>query len=582
MKSYISKFLMGAALVATVGMTSCVGDLDQLPKDPQVLTPADFASDPEGYLGGYLAKCYSGLAVSGQGGSGNSEITSPDAGMSCYNRAVYMANEFPTDETAWIYSSDAGVADFVQTNWSAGNPVVDLVYSRLYTHIAVCNDFIRTVRNAGDYGIDTSKGELGKQLPQMLLEARALRAYSYYNVIDIFGRAAVAWDDANYGVEPPQAESRAALYDKVVADLEDVLANFSDATPVYGRLSKDAVEALLVRFYLNAEVFTEGRTQAYDKCWDHAQNIIRRHQGGGFNNSGLAKDYLSLFCGNNHIFVAGANGALADQNEILWNTPYEFPNTTSYGGTNFLVMASVFGGSANASDMSKGFCDPTWYGTNNAWGCMHARQQFSEKFGFYNGVSADKRAALWLTEAQGWKMTNDDYASLQDGYLSIKFTNVLCNPDGTMPEYTDPATGLRRIGLPNPPVNSFVDTDYPVIRLAEVYLNAAEAALRGAGNLNDALTYVNYIRERAGVAKWNAAELTLGNLIDERARELYQENVRRTDLIRFGLFAGNRYTWNWKGGQPNGTFISDRYNLYPIPTNVISSYDSEYVQNPGY
>lgn len=580
MKSYISKFMMGAAFVASVGLTSCVGDLDQLPQDPQTLTTASFKENPKEYIGGFLAKCYSGMAISGQGGAGNSEITSPDAGMSCYSRAVFMANEFPTDEVVWIYSSDAGVADLVKSNWSAGNPVVDLIYSRLYTHVAVCNDFIRTVRNCSDFGVDINDVGSPAEVNQMLLEARALRDMSYFNIIDIFGRGVVAWDDEAYGVEPKQAESRAALYDKVVADLEDVLANFSDAAPVYGRIGKDAVEALLVRFYLNAEVFTEGRTKAYDKCLQHAQNIINRHQGGGYDNSGLATDYLSLFCKNNHIFVAGAPGAVAGQSEILWNTPQEFVNTESYGSSNFLVMAFAFGGTGNS--LTEGFCNPAWYGTSNGWGCMHTRQQFAEKFNFVAGSSSDKRTALWLTENAGWTITNDVYDRLQDGYLPFKFTNVECNADGTMPLYKDPATGLTRAGLPNPMATGFVDTDLPVIRLAEVYLSAAECALRGAGDLTTAAKYLNYVRGRAGLSSLNAAELSLDNLLDERGRELYLENVRRTDLVRFGKFTGGSYTWNWKGGQPHGTYIDARYNVMPIPTNVISSANYPYVQNPGY
>lgn len=576
MKSIFNKFFIGTAVIAMVALGSCTGDLEQLPQDPNVLTPGDFASDPHGYVGGLLAKCYSGMALSGQKGAGDSEITSPDDGMSCYNRAIFMANEFTTDEYAWIYSSDAGVADFVQTNWSAGNPVVDLIYSRLYTHIAVCNDFIRFIRNAGDYGVSLD----GIDTDQFVLEARALRDMSYYNVIDIFGRAVIAWDDTAYGVEPLQAESRAALYNKVVADLEDVLAKFPDTTPEYGRIGKDAVEALLVRFYLNSEVFTEGTQNDLNKCWDHAQNIIKRHEGGGFDNSGLAMDYLSVFCKNNHIFVAGAPGALADQNEILWNTPYQFGDSESYGGSSFMVMASVFGGQNNP--LSDGFCDGSWYGTNNAWGCMHARQQFSEKFGFVDGRTADKRASLWLTEVAGWNITNNTYDDLKQGYLNIKFTNVECNADGTMPTYNDPANGLLRVGKPNPEAMNFVDTDYPVIRLAEVYLNAAECALRGHGDLALATKYVNYLRHRAGISQWTQADLSLNTLLDERARELYGENVRRTDLIRFGKFTGNSYVWNWKGGQAAGTYIADRYRVFPIPTNVIASYDSPYIQNTGY
>ncbi len=96
MKSIFNKFFIGAAVMAMGALGSCTGDLDQLPQDPQVLTPGNFASDPHGYIGGYLAKCYSGMALSGQKGAGNSDITSPDAGMSCYNRAIFMANEFTT------------------------------------------------------------------------------------------------------------------------------------------------------------------------------------------------------------------------------------------------------------------------------------------------------------------------------------------------------------------------------------------------------------------------------------------------------------------------------------------------------
>ena len=73
----------------------------------------------------------------------------------------------------------------------------------------------------------------------------------------------------------------------------------------------------------------------YDKCWQHAENIIKRHKGSGFQGSGLAKDYLALFCANNDKFAPG--GSLQDQNEILWTIPYEYPYTESYGGTMFFI-----------------------------------------------------------------------------------------------------------------------------------------------------------------------------------------------------------------------------------------------------
>lgn len=592
MKSYINKYLLGAMALAATGLVSCVGDLDQLPKNPTDLTPDQFASDPKQYVGGALGKCYSGIAISGQGGSGSSDISGLDNGRSCWSRAIFMLNEFTTDECTWIWK-DSGVFDLCTSTWSSNNENVFGTYSRLYTHIAVCNDFIRLTRSLGDYGISVGNGEneiSQADIDQFVLEARALRGLSYFYVIDLFGNAAYAWDSQLTGEEPPYMR-RADLFEAVTTDLEDVLANFKESG-VYGRIGKDAVEALLAKFYLNAEVWTG--TPRWQDCWDHCQNIINRHKGGGFEGSGLAMDYLSVFCGNNDMFAPG--GSLKEQNEILWNIPYAYQGTIttadggqqnvwltqSYGGTTFLILSAL----SDQTTATSG-----WFGINGQWTCMHARPEFCEKFNFSNGVSQDNRTWLWFTENDGFSMNNTDFSTYKDGYVPNKFTNVNCNADGTMPRWEDPETGLPRVGvhdLSNPDnygidaSATFANTDYPVIRLAEIYLTAAEANVRGGvGSQTEALEYVNLIRRRAGVSNWNAAELNANNLLDERARELYWENNRRTDLIRAGVFT-SRYNWSWKNNVPTGAAISDHMNLFPIPSSVINSYSSEYPQNPGY
>ena len=504
-----------------------------------------------------------------------------------------MLNEFTTDECTWIWK-DSGVFDLCTSTWSSNNENIFGTYSRLYTHIAVCNDFIRLARNLGDYGVSTGEGEnqVSKaELDQFVLEARALRGLSYFYVLDLFGNAVDAWDNQLTGEEPPYI-TRTDLFNKVTADLEEVLANFKESG-VYGRIGKDAVEALLAKYYLNAEVWTG--TAQWQKCWDHCVAIINRHKGGGFQGTGLAVDYLSLFCGNNDMFAPG--GSLKDQNEILWNIPYAYQGvvngadgsshnvalTQSYGGASFLILAAL-------SDQNTAV--PGWYGMNGQWTCMHARPQFCQKFDFNGGVSPDGRTYLWLTENDGFKMDNTDFSTYKDGYVPIKFTNVKCNPDGTMPRWKDPQTGLARVGVHdlNNPDNygidataTFADTDLPVIRLAEIYLTAAEAFVRGnVGNAADALAYANAVRNRAGVNSWNAAELNENNLLDERARELYWENGRRTDLVRSNKFAGSRYNWSWKNNVSTGAGISNHMNVFPIPTSVINSYGSPYPQNPGY
>jgi len=156
-----------------------------------------------------------------------------------------------------------------------------------------------------------------------------------------------------------------------------------------------------------------------------------------------------------------------------------------------------------------------------------------------------------------------------DGYAITKFRNRTLSGD-----------------LPPNPHPDFVDTDYPLFRLADAYLMYAEAVLRGGtgGSLSQALTYVNQIRERAyGNTSGNItlSSLNLDFILDERARELYWEGHRRTDLIRFGKFTGGSYLWAWKGNVKEGTATPSYRDLFPIPAADIAA-NPTLTQNPGY
>ncbi|NBV11169.1 MAG: RagB/SusD family nutrient uptake outer membrane protein, partial [Chitinophagia bacterium] len=96
--------------------------------------------------------------------------------------------------------------------------------------------------------------------------------------------------------------------------------------------------------------------------------------------------------------------------------------------------------------------------------------------------------------------------------------------------------------------SAHVDIDFPMFRLADVYLMLAESSFR-LGDQATALQYVNLIRTRAyNTSAFNVASLSLDDILDERARELSWEATRRTDLIRFGKFTGGDYVWSFKGG----------------------------------
>lgn len=124
---------------------------------------------------------------------------------------------------------------------------------------------------------------------------------------------------------------------------------------------------------------------------------------------------------------------------------------------------------------------------------------------------------------------------------------------------------------------TFVDTDFPMFRLADVYLMYAEAVLRGGsgGTLGTALDLVNEVITRAygGDASENisAPDLTLDFILDERARELLWEAHRRTDLVRFGKFSDTDYLWAWKGGVVDGQAVDAKFDVYPLPASDIAA-----------
>ena len=575
MKS-LNKIFSVLGVSLALGLSSCVGDLDLLPNDPNQLTADKFAENPEEYIMQVMAKCYSGMAVSGQTGpDGSSDISGLDGGTRQYTRALYMLQEFTTDESKWIWP-DAGIVDLVTNTWGNGNVNIFGTYSRLYVHIAICNDFLRLANSLGDYGISPD-AELQATIDQYKLEARALRAMSYYWALDLFGNASFIDETSPAGTSPVQY-TRQELYDWLVTELEDLVATFPTTTPIYGRVGIDGVEALLARVYLNAEVYTG--TAAYDKCSQHCANIIARHQGEGFRGSGLVPVYMYLFCGDNDEYMPGGGGV----NEILWGIPYDSENIQPYGGSMFLCAAGISNLTWDANDA---IMTATDYGMSAQWGCMHATSQFSDKF----QSDRDLRWAMWCKEQQGFSKANTNFSTFTDGYGVVKFTNLLkgnvTDPSGwdmndNTKNWSSANGGIYATDGSAARADNFPDTDLPLIRLADVYLMYTEAYIMGhAGDATNALNYVNLVRARANETNWTAGDLTADNILDERCRELYWELTRRSDLVRHGKFSGSAYNWSWKNNEANGASIAETMDLFPIPANVISA-QPEFEQNPGY
>ena len=135
-------------------------------------------------------------------------------------------------------------------------------------------------------------------------------------------------------------------------------------------------------------------------------------------------------------------------------------------------------------------------------------------------------------------------------------------------------------GTPHDSYN--VDIDFFLFRVAEAYLNAAEAEMHLNGESSaKAKKYIDALRNRAHADV--RASYTLNDVLDERARELYCEGLRRTDLIRFNQFGGSQATYNWelKGGSTNGTTFAKTYNVYPLPSSEVLS-NKNLTQIDGY
>lgn len=540
MKKYIKHSIFGVILA--LSLSACMKDLDQEPIDPDSFTEKDvFKNATEAK--GALAKIYASLSLTGQKGpAGDGDIAGADEGSTGYTRMQFYLQVASTDE-AIIRWSDAGVPDFHNMSWTPANTFNNAYYNRLGQQIAFANSFID---NAQALASDP-------EVAYYIAEARFIRAYAYYNVIDAFGKAPLV-TSSKADLKPAQ-NTRAELFNFVESELKDLEGKLKAARAnEYGRVDVVAAQALLARLYLNAKVYI-GQDK-YTDCITYAKKVIASSYSlntTDANNNGTAYDELFLADNN-------SNGA---QNEFIFLASFDGLNTKTYGGTAFIIHGAT-GGNMNASSL----------GINDGWSGLTAPKEFVNKFevsarNSNNEPTAwkDKRA-MFYTDGQTYENTDlKDFT--KSGYAITKFKNIT-------------STGAAG----KDPEKKFPDTDLPLIRLAEVYLTYAEAVLRGGtgGDRATALGYINQLRSRAyGNASGNIADsaLTLDFILDERARELYWEGLRRTDLIRYGKFTGGAYLWSFKGGAASGVAVPDYRNLYPIPQDARTANDN-LTQNTGY
>ena len=557
MKTLNKIFLSLGVVAAAFSFSSCTGDLDQLPSDPNSLTNADFKKNPEKYMDETMAGVYQQFTV--HGANNNAAVSGFDGGMSTFQRSAFILEELNSDEATWL-PNDPDYGAFQYGIVPANNRVILGTYSRFMICVAMCNSFIQTV-NDGYFALNSEA--LREKADEYIRQCRVLRAGAYFYLIDCFGNVPYADESVKMGSIAPQYK-RADVYAKVVADLEEVANQFPEGSKAtYGHVGKDVADALLVKYYLNAGVYTG--TPEWTKCVEKAEQIIKRHQGKGFKNSGLCVNYSQLFGANNDQYAIGGSSPI---DEIIWTIPQDPVYSTSWANGTFMLNAWI--GEPKKGDTFK--LAKSDFNAGDAWKCSTARRQLVEKFDWNSDYteSPDQRTRFWATAKNNFNINNDvldqdHYGS--NGFLPVKYTNWAFDAEGNIDKANSPAATTQ------------IGTDYAVIRLAEIYLSAAEAILNGGGDKAKALEYVNYIRERAGLDAWNTGQLTAQSLQDERCRELYTEATRRSDLIRYGKWISG-YTWNWKNKVKGGADFNANFTLYPLPSSTVEL--AHYEQNTGY
>ncbi len=535
----------------TVFMLVAAGACTDLDLGPQSqTTSANLFKDESAYLA-FLAKIYAGFAVTGQSGpAGNSDITSLDEGFSNYLRQYWQLQELSTDE-AVIGWGDEGIQDLHSHTWTTANQFNRAIYYRIFFQVSQANEFLRETTDAKLDERNVTQ-TTRNDIKAFRAEARFLRALSYWHGIDLFANIPFYTEDTPISSDPPAQANRATVFEFIDRELREIEGDLAEpGQNVYGRADKAALWMLQAKLYLNAEVYT-GNAR-YNDCVAACKKVI---DSGVYE---LESDYRQLFRADNNT-----------SKEIIFPVTFDGLSTQTWGGTTYLVHAALGGKMVDNLDDATGVPYPNndeatqRFGVNSGWFGLRTTSALVNLFPDATGA-VDKRA-IFYTDGQSKEISANGISNFSEGYAVPKYSNL--NSLG------DPGSDLTH-----------TDTDFPMFRLADAYLMYAEAVQRG-GTGGDAVTAVNYInalRERAygnNSGNITITDLTLAFILDERARELYWEGHRRTDLIRYNLFTENG-VWPHKGGVPDGKTTEKYRDLYPIPAGEILA-NPKLDQNPGY
>ncbi len=477
------------------------------------------------------------------GGSINTAATLQSAynGLRDFNGqgGVYALNEMSTDAMVgptrggdW---DDNGVWRQIHTQtWAPDHGEVRNAWNSLLSNVYNCNLVI----------------ERGGTAAQVA-EARFLRAWYYYNVVDLFGQA--PYRPAGSALtDDPKVWSRAEATDFIIAELEAIVNALPNRVANDASIAnKDAAHFLLAKVYLNKGVF-KATSPAGPYTFDAADmtkvvqhvdaltNTLDTTVGAGYWNNFMPNNNTS-----NEIIFSSKNiqGGAGGNMQSKWRMCNHY-NQTPDGWNGFATVADYYS-TFNAADKRAHYAVPgytyTVDGNGNGAGYLEGQVYKNGTVSSANALKDRNNNALVFT--RNVTLITSGATLETAGVRGMKYV-----PDGA------------NLGSP--------DNDLILMRLSDALLMKAEAIARG-GSGSGSATILSDLATRAGVT---AAAATLDGIYAERGRELWWEGWRRNDQIRFGKFLAARAL------KP---YASDaKYLLYPIPADAL--FNSNLSQNPGY
>jgi hypothetical protein len=371
-------------------------------------------------------------------------------------------------------------------------------------------------------------------------QARFLRAFYYYNVIDLFGQA--PYREAGSLLEDdPKVWTRAEATAFVISELEAVVSQLPARTPGDASIANaDAAHFLLAKLYLNKAVFNaENPAGPYtfaaadmNKVVEHVDAI----------NSSLAPDYWDNFKPENNtsseILFSSKNirGGAGGGIQYHWRMSMHY-NQTPDGWNGFATVAEYYN-KFNPNDKRIKNADPSIIAN------------FGNPVGFQVGQMYKPGGVIPLNDRNGNPLVYTPEVTLITSGETLETAGI------RMQKYIP---DIANIGTP--------ENDFVFMRYSDALLMKAEAILRGAsGSVG---TIMTDIAARTGQA---ASPATLDGVYLERGKELWLEGWRRNDMIRFGTFLAARELKSYVS--------DDRYILFPIPADAL--FNANLKQNPGY